>query len=133
MKMNTKPWTIAAGAVLSLVALAAAEGPVPLSQTSGGLWEMTGAPGGGTVRMCVRSTRSLAQFEHRRESCPQSIVRASGDTTVVHYNCPSGGFGQSDVTVLTPRSLRIETQGISGGLPFHYVVQARRLGECAPH
>jgi hypothetical protein len=33
--------------------------------------------------------------------------------------------------VLTPRSLRIATQGISGGLPFNYVLQARRVDDCA--
>jgi hypothetical protein len=26
--------------------------------------------------------------------------------------------------------LRISTQGISGGLPFNYVLQARRIGDC---
>jgi hypothetical protein len=34
------------------------------------------------------------------------------------------------MTVITPRSIRIETQGISGDLPFNYVLQARRIGEC---
>ena len=33
--------------------------------------------------------------------------------------------------MLTPRSLRIETQGISDSLPFNYVLQARRVGDCA--
>jgi len=31
---------------------------------------------------------------------------------------------------VTPRSLRLDTQGISDGLPFHYVAQARRVGDC---
>jgi hypothetical protein len=33
--------------------------------------------------------------------------------------------------LITPRSIRIETQGISGDLPFNYVLQARRVGDCA--
>ena len=40
------------------------------------------------------------------------------------------GFGQSKVTLLTPRSMRIETQGISGNLPFNYQLHARRVGDC---
>lgn len=116
----------------TLALAAAARGAVALSTTSGGLWEVDGGPGG-RVRQCVANTRLLAQFEHRRESCPQTVISSSGDTSVIQYNCPSGGFGRSDVKVLTPRSLRIETQGISNGLPFRYVLQARRVGDCAGH
>jgi hypothetical protein len=32
--------------------------------------------------------------------------------------------------VITPRALRISTQGISDQLPFNYVLQAHRIGEC---
>jgi len=49
---------------------------------------------------------------------------------VIHYSCPGNEFGRSTMTVITPRSLRIETQGISDNLPFAYVLQARRVGEC---
>ena len=123
---------VVAGAtgLLGLFALTAATDS-PLGQTSGGLWEVTGARNSGPVRQCVANTRALAQFEHRGENCLPTLVRESGDTAVFQYNCPSGGFGQSEVQVLTPRSLRIATQGISKGLPFSYVVQARRIGACA--
>jgi hypothetical protein len=118
---------------LGIVALAAAAaGASTLSMISGGLWEVDGGPSG-RVRQCVADPRLLAQVEHRRESCPQTLISSSDDSSVIQYNCPSGGFGRSDVKVLTPRSLRIETQGISGGLPFRYVLQARRLGDCAGH
>ena len=49
---------------------------------------------------------------------------------MVAYRCTGRDFGRSKLTVLTPRSLRIETQGISDGLPFNYVLQARRVGGC---
>lgn len=124
---------MASAAAIAAAGLVAAGQPTSLRGTSGGLWEISGLPGHGAVRQCVSSTRMLAQFEHRRESCPQAVINEAGDTTVIQYNCPSGGFGRSDVKVLTPRSLRIETQGISGGLPFHYTLQARRVGECARH
>ena len=41
---------------------------------------------------------------------------------VIEYNCSGGGFGRSKITVITPRSLSIETQGISDNFPFGYKV-----------
>ena len=102
-----------------------------LTQARGGLWEVTGAPGSlQPIRQCIPDTRALAQFEHRAQPCPRAIVSESGPTTTIQYNCGGSGFGSSKITVVTPRSLRIETQGISDGLPFNYVVQARRVGDC---
>ena len=98
------------------------------------MWEVSrSANGANPTRICVATPDLLAQFEHRRESCPRNLVRQSGDMAVFQYNCPSGGFGTSEVTVVTPRSLRIDTQGISNGEPFHYVIQARRVGDCRLH
>lgn len=101
----------------------------PLAQIPGGLWEVSGPSATEPVRQCM-AVRTVTQFEHRGESCPWTVISQNGHTTVLQYNCPSGGFGRSEVTVITPRSLRIATQGISGGLPFNYVVQARRIGDC---
>jgi hypothetical protein len=52
-------------------------------------------------------------------------------SVTVSYKCGAAGFGESEIEVLTPRSLRISTQGISDQLPFNYVLQAHRVGECA--
>ncbi|MFL6733408.1 MAG: hypothetical protein ACJ8EY_01790 [Sphingomicrobium sp.] len=117
-----------------IVAHAAAAPPSALAQTGGGLWEVTGIPGTSrAIRRCVGDTRALGQIEHRAQACPRTVVTDSGTTAVVQYNCGRSGFGSSNVTVVTPRSLRIATQGISGGLPFNYVVQVRRVGDCRPH
>jgi hypothetical protein len=51
---------------------------------------------------------------------------------VVEYHCGAAGFSRSQVDVITPRSLRIDTQGISAQEPFSYVLQARRVGDCLP-
>ena len=59
---------------------------------------------------------SLAQYEHRHKSCSRSVITDNGSSTVIEYSCPGGGFGRSKLTMITPRSLRIETQGISEGL-----------------
>jgi len=119
-----------AGAAVLLLALVAAVRPAVLSQASGGLWEVSGVPGSPPRRICLADPSVLAQFEHRKAHCTRSVIRDQRTTAEIHYSCSGGGFGQSTVSSLTPRALRIETQGISGDAPFHYVLQARRVGDC---
>ena len=117
----------------ALLLLAAAR-PSALAQTSPGLWEISGLPNAGTsVRQCVANTALLARVEHQGESCKQVVISDTETNAVIEYTCANGGFGHSKLTLLTPRSLRIETQGISANYPFKYVIQARRVGECTPH
>lgn len=114
--------------------LLAAAQPSALAQTSPGLWEIDGLPNAGApVRQCVATTALLARVEHSGEACEQVVISDTGTSTVIEYTCGNGGFGRSKLTLLTPRSLRIETQGISANYPFNYVIQARRVGECAAH
>jgi len=102
-----------------------------LAQAQPGLWEISGVPGAAyPLRQCVADIAVLARFEHRAKACNARPVRDGGNSTVIDYNCGTAGFGHSDVTVVTPRALRIDTQGISGGLPFNYVLQAHRIGDC---
>ena len=118
----------------ALVLLAAAARPSALAQTVPGLWELSGLPNAGTAyRQCVADTALLARVEHRGHSCTQVVIRDTPLSSEIHYTCASGGFGRSKLTVLTPRSLRIETHGISANSPFNYTIQARRVGNCDPH
>jgi len=122
---------LAAAILLPSAALAAAP-PAALAKVAGGLWEITGAQGAQSpVRECVGDIQTLAQFEHRTRTCSRTVLSDSGDSTVIHYSCGPSDFGQSQIDVITPRSLRIATQGISDELPFNYVIQARRVGDCA--
>lgn len=122
-----------AGAAALLLLVAAAR-PATLAETSPGLWELSGLPNSAApVRQCMADTAALAAFEHRGQSCKQVVLSDTPSTTVIDYTCANGGFGHSKLTLLTPRSLRIETQGISANYPFNYVIQARRVGECAAH
>ena len=126
--------TIFALAALTLAgaALAAVPRPAALGSSPPGLWEVAGLPGAkAPARECVAEVASLAQYEHRQLNCASRIISDTGNSAVISYECRGGDFGRSKVTALTPRSLRIETQGISEGLPFNYVLQARRVGECA--
>lgn len=119
-----------AGMGLAAVTLTAANLP-PVVAGSGGLWEVSKSiTGARPERRCVPSASVLAQWEHRRAQCTRVVISSTGAEAVIHYTCPGDGFGQSKIKVITPRSLRIETQGISGGYPFNYVLHARRIGEC---
>ena len=114
------------------LALMGAQPVSPLAQTQPGLWEIDGLPGAKTpIKQCLADVASLVQFEHRGKSCKAKVVSTTGSSTVIEYQCaPAVGFGRSEIDVITPRSLRIETQGISEQLPFRYVIQARRVGDC---
>ena len=126
--------SILAAAALAVATMVAAARPTALAQAAPGLWEISGYPGTrGPVRECFGDLSLLAQYEHRRQSCTSSIVSDRPPSSVVQYSCPGGGFGRSTLTMITPRSIRIETQGISDNLPFNYVLQARRVGDCPSH
>ena len=111
--------------------LAAVTVPRALAPATGGMWEVSqSASGHNPTRICVATPDLLAQFEHRQQRCKRTVVSDRGTETLISYQCPDGGFGQSKMTLLTPRSMRIDTQGISGNLPFHYRLHARRIGDC---
>jgi|SRR5687767_13963706 len=123
-----------AGGAAALLLLAAAGPPAALGAARPGLWEISGAPYAGTaVLQCVADTALLARVEHSGQNCTQEVVKDNASVAVVEYKCANGGFGRSKLTLLTPRSMRIETQGISANYPFNYVIQARRIGDCAAH
>ena len=127
-----KTWTFALLGLLTASGVAfAAAVPRALAPAMGGMWEVSrNAAGHNPTRICVASPDLLAQFEHRQQRCARTIVSDRGTDTLISYNCPDGGFGQSKMTLITPRTLRIETQGIAANLPFHYQLHARRVGDC---
>jgi hypothetical protein len=127
----TRPLILLA-AVGGVILLTAAQQPSALNMTSAGEWELTGIQGSkAPVRQCVSDLMMLTQFEHRAHHCTSTVISDRGNSTVVQYSCGGAGFGRTQIDVLTPRSLRISTQGISDNLPFNYVMQARRVGDCA--
>lgn len=112
--------------------LAAAAGPSIFSKAHGGLWEIS-REGRPPVRLCIADPAILAEYENRAGRCIRTVIRDDGSSATIHYSCAGGSFGQSEVTVLTPRSLRVRTQGISGNAPFKYSFDARRMGNCPGH
>ncbi|MDQ3074059.1 MAG: hypothetical protein M3Q88_00400 [Pseudomonadota bacterium] len=115
------------GAVLCL----AAAGPSALAPADGGLWQVArSARGAPEQSLCVADPILIGQWEHRGGHCSREILTDQGDKTVITYSCADGGFGRSEITLLTPRTLRVATQGIAAGAPFNYVLHARRVGNC---
>jgi hypothetical protein len=122
---------LTAGVIGAAFVLGAAQLPSVFAQAQPGLWEISGAPGARMpLRQCFGDLVALARYEHRTSNCTARVVRDSPTSADIDYTCGGSDFGHSQVDLLTPRSLRISTQGISGGLPFNYVLQARRVDDC---
>ena len=122
---------------LSLIAVAAvlvAAGlPQALAGAAGGLWEVgRSADGKDAQKMCLPDPTVLAQWEHRGARCTRVVISDQGTRARFHYTCSNGGFGDTEMTMITPRTLRVMTQGISDNYPFAYTLHARRVGDCHP-
>lgn len=114
------------------VLLAAAPGADSPREARPGLWDVSmSATGNNARRACLADPMILAQWEHRREACTRVVLSEHGSSALIHYTCAGGGFGQSVITLVTPRSIKVDTQGISGDGPFAYALYARRAGNCA--
>lgn len=106
----------------------------PLASLEPGRWQISrSATGAHAVSQCVRDFAALAQWEHRTRQCRRTVVSQTSSELVVRYTCGGGDFGQAKLTTLTPRSLKIETQGIQSGEPFNTEYFARKSGACARH
>ena len=125
---------IFAGAAVALIdslSAAVAAGPRALASARGGWWLVAySAKGPPQHRLCLPDPLLLGQWEHRAARCTRTIVSDEGDKTVISYTCADGGFGRSELTLLTPRTIRVASQGIAAGGPFNYVLHARRVGNC---
>lgn len=121
------------GAIVALATLGiAAATPRALSPAPPGLWGVAhSARSAPELRMCLANPALLAQYEHRGRRCRQTLLADRGNRAVIDYVCDCGGFGRSEITLVTPRTLRIATQGIAAEGPFNTVLHARWIGRCA--
>ncbi len=129
--MQHRRMTIGASAALLLALAVGAAGPRALGPASGGAWEVSrDARGSAAQTRCLADPVLLGQWEHRGQRCERTILSDEGSKAIIDYRCGDGGFGHSEITLLTPRTLRVATQGIAAGAPFNYVLHARRVGNC---
>ena len=121
---------IAAGA--AALALAGAAKPPALSAVKAGMWELSGLPGThAPAHVCIADVQQLTRYEHRARSCTGKVISDNGRSTVIEYTCDNDDFGSTKIDVITPRTIKVSTQGISDSLPFNYTLNGHRIGECA--
>ncbi|MFV0622812.1 DUF3617 domain-containing protein [Sphingomonas sp. ac-8] len=126
------------GAALSLCsasAVAVAPGSAVKATTAiePGQWLVRerGAKTGGRS-LCLRDASGFFQMRHPGAQCSRFVVANEATRATVHYTCPGAGHGRTTLTVETPHSITVETQGIASGMPFQDEYQIRRVGGCTP-
>lgn len=123
------PVVLMATVATGFTATAQTGGITALGQIERGEWLLR-ARDGSTRSVCVTDPQALLQLEHRGASCSRFIVESGPLGGRVTYSCPGLGNGDTRVTVETPRLIRLETQGVTRGLPFTYEYEGRRTGAC---
>ena len=110
---------------------APATAPPLLPGVEPGQWEVSRSATGNNARSgCVRDIALLATYAHAGDRCERTLVSSGPREVVLALDCGGGDFGRSTITVTTPRSLKIETQGVRGGEPYDFSIYARRAGDC---
>ena len=120
------------GLLIFFVAASAAQAPsIPLlDRLEEGQWELRSAGNALIASICVGERHLLIQPQHGSASCTRNLVSSGEDMATVRYTCPGNGFGQTTLRLETPRLARIDSQGLSQGVPFALRGEARRIGPC---
>ena len=101
-----------------------------LDRLSPGMWEVRTRDGKQVERICLDHGRRLIQLRHPKLSCRQFVAEDGPTAVTVHYTCPGQGSGRTHLRFETPRLVQIDSAGFSSGLPFDFVAEARRIGDC---
>lgn len=101
-----------------------------LDGLSAGLWQINIRGEDTSKRVCLRTGRELIQLRHERANCSQFVVQDEASQVTVQYSCPGNGYGRTTIKRETSQLAQINSQGIEGGLPFHFNAEARRIGSC---
>jgi len=102
-----------------------------LARLEPGLWQLRDLDNASAQQsICVADPSALLQLRHRNAPCSRLVIADSTSAATVHYTCPAGGFGRTELRVETPRLAQIDTQGIANNAPFAYRAEARRIGVC---
>ena len=102
-----------------------------LDQLDHGTWEVRLRDGSRTVYpLCIDSGRRLIQLRHPLSTCDRVVVDDQANAVTVQYTCRGQGYGRTSIRRESNRLVQIDTQGIAEGLPFDFLAEARRTGEC---
>ena len=97
--------------------LAARQPLAMLDEVESGRWEL-------------RDARRLIQMRHPFDNCERLIVNDTPTDVTVQYTCRGRGYGRTHIRRESNRLLQVDSQGIAEGLPFAFVAEARRIGDC---
>ncbi len=132
---RTARWGIAAGLLIASVAAGAQPAHAPTLRAMQGV-----APGRWLFRMvgdvrpprenCVVDPAVFLRMRLRAAECSRFVIDDSVDSLTVHYTCPGTGHVRTVLRADTPRSLRIDSEGMVNGMPFSDAMTVRRVGEC---
>lgn len=101
-----------------------------LDQLDKGRWELRIRDDGSVQRLCLPDTRRLIQLRHPSATCERLVVNDDSSQVTVQYTCRGQGYGRTHIRRETNRLVQIDSQGIADGLPFSFVAEARRVGDC---
>ena len=129
---------IGACAVVSVALLAAAAPPADgrnrgiLASLEPGLWQLRNLadPRARLPSLCIGDPSLLLHVQHGAGPCRGEMLEAGASELTVRYSCGQRGIGRTTLSLETPRLVRIDTQGMEGGVPFAFRAEARRVGAC---
>ena len=101
-----------------------------LDQLAAGSWELRDRSGAVTQRICVPQGRRLMQLRHPGPPCDTYVIQDQPNEVVVQYTCQGCGYGRTHIRRETNRLVQMDGTGIADGLPFEFVFEARRFGDC---
>lgn len=136
MAVSSRKLRVMLGAGLFCLGMAvpAAGQKVPLAMLDlleRGRWELRMRDGAGTIQsICLSDGRRLIQLRHPLNTCERFVVDDEASDVTVQYTCRGRGYGRTHIRRETARLVQIETQGIADGLPFNFVAEGRRVGDC---
>lgn len=134
MKNRLGSAVVVLGFSLALASPAASQRPTlaMLDQLERGSWELHFRDEAGAVqRICLKDARRLIQLRHPTANCERLVVEDDAQLVTVQYTCRGMGYGRTRIRRETSRLVQIDSQGIADGLPFAFVAEARRVGDCA--
>lgn len=125
---------VATGAIaFAIPAVAQRPSLAMLARVEPGRWELRTRDAGGSVeRICIQDGHRLIQLRHAQNACERYVVDDQPNDVTVQYTCRGKGYGRTHVRLENPRLVQIDTQGIADGLPFNFVAEGRRIGDCPP-
>lgn len=139
MKKRYANLMVVAGALAVTISLTFSVPPIVAAQSQGltmlgrltkGEWTIKHRDGSPDRKICMRSGQELIQLRHTDSGCSQFVVEDAEAKVTVQYTCPNNGFGRTNIRRETGSLVQIESQGISGGLPFQFTAEARPTGPC---